>query len=101
MAASARRGLIDFAISMGRVPASTDCLLPSGRVISMLLIRIFQRNTQAACVSRPYLLSDDELHAIAFLAVSGNMEFHGAVVGNRRELHFHQVHAYISRRQGG
>ena len=45
MAASARRGLIDLAMSMGRVPAATDCLLPSGRVISMLLIGKFQRNT--------------------------------------------------------
>ena len=33
-AASARRGLIDLAMSMGLVPAGTDCLLPSGRVIS-------------------------------------------------------------------
>jgi hypothetical protein len=27
------------------VPAATDCLLPSGRVISMLLIGKFQRST--------------------------------------------------------
>src|ERR1019366_3616885 len=45
MAASARRGLIDFAISMAGVPAATDRLLPSGRVISMLLIGNFQRST--------------------------------------------------------
>ena len=45
IAASARRGLIDCAISMGLVPAATDCLLPSGRVISMLLIGKFQRST--------------------------------------------------------
>jgi hypothetical protein len=29
---------MDLAISMGRSPGATDCLLPSGRVISMLLI---------------------------------------------------------------
>src|ERR1035437_4980780 len=46
MAASARRGLMDLAISMGRVPASTGRLLPSGRVISMMLIGNFQRNTR-------------------------------------------------------
>src|ERR1017187_2964312 len=45
MAASARRVPIDLAISMGRIPASTDRWLPSGRVISMLLIGKFQRNT--------------------------------------------------------
>src|ERR1700759_1526080 len=64
MAASARRGLIDLAISMGRVPAATDCLLPSGRVISMLLIGNFQRNT-------PGLLGDQEGNVIAFLAIGG------------------------------
>ena len=37
---------MDLAISMGRVPAATGCLLPSGRVISMLLIGNFQRNTR-------------------------------------------------------
>src|SRR5260370_12381583 len=45
IAASARRGLMPLAISMGRVSAATDCLLPSGRVISMLLIGNFQRST--------------------------------------------------------
>ena len=45
MAASASRGLIDLAMSMGACPAATDCLLPSGRVISMLLIGNFQRST--------------------------------------------------------
>src|SRR5450432_3160161 len=44
-AASARRGLMPRAISMGRVSAATDCLLPSGRVISILLIGNFQRST--------------------------------------------------------
>ena len=44
---SARRGLIDFAISIGSVPAATDCLLPSGRVISMVLIGKFQRTRLA------------------------------------------------------
>src|SRR5438045_5132129 len=50
MAASARRGLIDLAISSGLVPASTGFLLPSGSVISMLLIGNFQCNSSVdAC----------------------------------------------------
>src|SRR5689334_25434905 len=38
MAASASRGLMDLATSRGVMPDGRDCLLPSGRVISMLLI---------------------------------------------------------------
>ena len=36
---------MDCAISRGLVPSGTDCLLPSGRVISTLFIGKFQRNT--------------------------------------------------------
>src|ERR1700728_1678358 len=43
-AASARRGLMARAMSIGRLPASTGFWLPSGRVIWMLLIAKFQRN---------------------------------------------------------
>src|ERR1035438_2059027 len=52
MAASARRGLICLAISIGLAPAATDCLLPSGRVISMLLIGKFQRSTASGTTHR-------------------------------------------------
>src|ERR1035437_8147173 len=45
-AASARRAPMPLAMSMGRVSAATDCLLPSGRVISMWLIGNFQRSTR-------------------------------------------------------
>src|SRR2546423_380770 len=37
MAASASRGLMDLAISIGRLPSGAGCLLPSGRVISILI----------------------------------------------------------------
>src|SRR5205809_7673866 len=45
IAASASPGVFNLAFRIAEVPAATDCLLPSGRVISMLLIGKFQRNT--------------------------------------------------------
>src|SRR5580704_11536475 len=117
MAASARRGLIDLAISTGRVPAATDCLLPSGRVISMLLIGNFQRSTLASWLPCPLayargsvsavfrsrarkqadtcLRHDHDGNAIAFLAIRRDMQFHAAVVADAGKLHFHQVHADV------
>ena len=65
MAASASRGLIDLAMSIGGVPAATDCLLPSGRVISMLLIGNFQRNTGRTLDAEARDAADAETQQIA------------------------------------
>src|SRR5436305_14680377 len=98
MAASARRGLMDLAISRGLVPAGTGCLLPSGRVISISLIRKFQRNTRARCGKpEPRHLERCEHQVCALLARStGRQQLPHPVITNEAPPQTDEVYCFLA-----
>src|SRR5437870_13623481 len=64
-AASASRGLMDFATSRGVVPLGTSFVLPSGSLIWMLsamgCVRVYHRPRRAGVLTRPDLKNEQFL----------------------------------------